>query len=98
MTRAEGTPSRRSQLGGGQVAWLEQGGGNDLELILKVARLSGGKPKEIEFVTNGNRAGGDPRGQWLGQLLGGGPLSRTTAGRSPAMSLMALDATGTTHR
>lgn len=61
-------------LGGGQVAWLEEGGGNDLELIVTVARLGGGKPKQIEFTTNGNRAGGDPRGGWLGQLLGGGPL------------------------
>jgi hypothetical protein len=61
-------------LGGGQVAWLEEGGGNDLELIVTVARLAGGKPRQIEFTTNGNRAGGEPRGGWLGQLLGGGPL------------------------
>jgi hypothetical protein len=61
-------------LGGGQVGWLEEGGGNDLELIVTVARIAGGKPRQIEFTTNGNRAGGDPRGGWLGQLLGGGPL------------------------
>ena len=61
-------------LGGGQVGWLQKGGGNDLELIVTAAQLSGGKPRQIEFTTNGNRAGGDPRGGWLGELLGGGPL------------------------
>ena len=61
-------------LGGGQVGWLQKGGGNDLELIVTAARLAGGKPQQIEFVTNGNRAGGDPRGSWIGELLGGGPL------------------------
>jgi hypothetical protein len=61
-------------LGGGQVAWLQQGGGNSLELIVNAARLSGGKPAQIHFTTNGNRAGGDPRGGWLGQLLGEGAL------------------------
>jgi FG-GAP-like repeat len=61
-------------LGGGQVGWLQKGGGNDLELIVTAAQLSGGKSRQIEFTTNGNRAGGDPRGGWLGELLGGGPL------------------------
>jgi hypothetical protein len=61
-------------IGGGQIAWLQEGGGNSLELSVTAARLSGGKPKQIEFTTNGNRAGGDPRGGWLGQLLGGGSL------------------------
>jgi hypothetical protein len=61
-------------LGGGQVAWLEEGGGNSLELTVTAARLSGGKPKQIDYDGNGDRAGGDPRGGWLGQLLGGGSL------------------------
>jgi hypothetical protein len=61
-------------LGDGQVAWIEEGGGNDLELTLEVARLAGGRPKEAEYVINGDRAGGDPSGEWVGQLLGGGPL------------------------
>jgi hypothetical protein len=64
----------RIALGGGQVSWLEQGGGNDLELTVNAARLPRGKPKEVQFTTNGNRAGGDPRGGWLGQLLGAGPV------------------------
>jgi hypothetical protein len=58
-------------LGGGQVAWLVRGGGNDLELSVSAAPLAGGKARDIEFTTNGNRAGGDPRGGWLGRLLGG---------------------------
>jgi FG-GAP-like repeat/FG-GAP repeat len=61
-------------LGGGQVAWLVQGGGNDLELSVSAARVSGGKARDVEFTTNGNRAGGDPRGGWLGWLLGGGSI------------------------
>jgi hypothetical protein len=61
-------------LGGGQVGWLQKGGGNDLELIVTAARLPRGTPRPIEFTTNGNRAGGDPRGGWLGELLGGGSL------------------------
>jgi hypothetical protein len=61
-------------LGGGQVGWLQKGGGNDLELSVTAAQLRGGKPRQVEFTTNGNRAGGDPRGGWLGELLGGGAL------------------------
>ena len=61
-------------VGGGQVGWLQKGGGNDLELSVTAAQLRGGKPRQIEFTTNGNRAGGDPGGGWLGELLGGGPL------------------------
>jgi hypothetical protein len=61
-------------LGGGQVGWLQQGGGNDLELIVTAAPLAGGKPRQIEFTTNGNRAGGDPAGGWLGRLRGSGPV------------------------
>ena len=61
-------------LGGGRVAWIEQGGGNDLELSLMAARLGGGGGKQIEFATNGDRAGADPAGDWVGQLLGGGSL------------------------
>jgi hypothetical protein len=61
-------------LGGGQVAWIDKRGGNDLELRLMVAKLSGKARKEIDFETNGARAAGSPRGQWVAQLLGGGPL------------------------
>jgi hypothetical protein len=61
-------------LGGGRVAWIEQGGGNDLELTVMAARLSGGAAKQLEFATNGDRAGADPAGDWVGRLLGSGSL------------------------
>jgi hypothetical protein len=61
-------------IGAGGVAWIEQGGGNNLELTVMAAKLRGGAAKQIEFVTNGDRAGGDPTGQWVGRLLGGGAL------------------------
>jgi FG-GAP-like repeat len=61
-------------LGAGQVAWLGEGGGNTLELLIHVAKLSGGRARQIEYANNGNGAGGSPEGNWVGQLLGGGPL------------------------
>jgi hypothetical protein len=61
-------------VGGGRVAWIEQGGGNDLEMAVMAARLTGGATKQLEFATNGDRAGGDPSGDWVGRLLGGGSL------------------------
>ena len=61
-------------LGGGQVAWISRSGGNNLELMVITARLSGGAPKTIEHAFNGYGAGGDPKGEWVGQVLGGGPL------------------------
>jgi len=61
-------------LGGGQVAWIGQDGGNNLELTVIAAKLSGGASKQIDYAVNGDRAGGDPSGGWVGQLFGGGPL------------------------
>jgi FG-GAP-like repeat len=61
-------------LGGGQVAWIEAGGGNSLELDVVAARLSGRAAKEIDEAFNGDRAGFDPIGRWVGQLRGAGPL------------------------
>jgi hypothetical protein len=61
-------------LGAGQVAWIEEGGGNDLEMSVMAAKLSGGPAKQIDFETNGDRAGGDPTGDWVGVLGGGGSL------------------------
>jgi hypothetical protein len=61
-------------LGAGEVAWIEEGGGNDLELTVMAARLAGGRPTEIARETNGDRAGGDPTGDWVGVLRGGGSL------------------------
>src|SRR5438067_8055216 len=64
----------RIAVGGGRVAWIEQGGGNNLELTVMAAKLAGGGVKQFEFATNGDRAGEYPTGDWVGQLLGGGPL------------------------
>jgi hypothetical protein len=61
-------------LGGGQVAWVTQEGGNTLELLVEVAKLPRGRAKLITRVGNGYGAGGDPTGDWVGQLLGGEPL------------------------
>jgi hypothetical protein len=61
-------------LGDGQVAWISRSGGNSLELMVITAKLSGGAPKRIEFAVNGDGAGGDPEGDWVGQLLGGGSV------------------------
>ena len=59
-------------LGDGHVAWITRAGGNNLELVVSVAKVSGKKSKEIDWVTNGNGAGGDPNGGWVGELVGGG--------------------------
>ena len=61
-------------LGGGRVAWIEEGGGNTLEMAVMAAGLGGGARKQLEFASNGDRAGGDPSGDWVGRLLGSGPL------------------------
>jgi hypothetical protein len=61
-------------LGDGQVSWISRSGGNTLELMVITARLSRGAPKRIEHAFNGAGAGGDPKGQWVGQLLGGGSV------------------------
>lgn len=59
-------------LGGGQVAWTEEGGGNDLELTLMAARLPRGRKRQLEYQVNGDRAGGDPTGGWVGNVVGSG--------------------------
>ena len=61
-------------LGGGQVAWISRSGGNNLELMVIAARLRSGRPRRIEYVVNGDGAGGDRKGDWVGHLLGGGSL------------------------
>ena len=61
-------------VGGGRVGWIEEGGGNNLEMTVMTAKLGGGAAKQIEFETNGDRAGGDPTGDWVGEIFGGGPL------------------------
>jgi hypothetical protein len=61
-------------LGDGQVAWISRSGGNNLELMVNTTRLSGGGPRRIEQAFNGAGAGGGSKGQWVGQLMGGGSL------------------------
>jgi hypothetical protein len=61
-------------VGDGQVAWIEGGGGNSEELAVMAARLRSGRPKQIAYAVNGNRAGGDPVGGYVGDLQGGGSL------------------------
>ena len=61
-------------IGGGQVAWIEVGGGNNLEMKVMAANLRGGAAKQIDYVVNGDRAGGDPTGDWVGRILGSGSL------------------------
>lgn len=61
-------------VGGGQVAWIERGGGNFLELQVRVTDLSGRAARLVEAAHNGARAAGNASGQWVGHLLGGGPL------------------------
>jgi hypothetical protein len=65
---------RALALGGDQVAWIEHGGGNDLELSLFAAPLRGGRARQLDFQVNGDRAGGDPAGSWIGNLIGGGSV------------------------
>jgi hypothetical protein len=60
-------------LGGGRIAWIEEGGGNNLEMTVMAAKF-GGASKQIEYEANGDRAGGDPTGNWVGHLLGGGSV------------------------
>ena len=57
-----------------QVAWIEEGGGNNLELTVMLANLTGRAAKQVDYETNGDRAGGDPTGDWVGQLQGGGSV------------------------
>ena len=57
-------------LGGGQVAWIGSEHGNLLHLFLHVAKLSGRTAKEIDEGGSTD----DGVGDWVGQLLGDGPL------------------------
>jgi hypothetical protein len=61
-------------LGSGLVAWIDIAGGNSREIHLFAASVSGGKVKEIAAAYNGDGAGEDPSGYWVGHLLGSGQL------------------------
>jgi FG-GAP-like repeat len=61
-------------LGGGQLAWIVEVGGNTLEMVVHAARLSGGRARQIDYANNSNGASGYPDGSWVGRLQGEGPL------------------------
>ena len=61
-------------IGGGRVAWIEEGGGNNLEMTVMAAPLRGGRTKQLDYQVNGDRAGGDPTGGWVGHLVGAGSV------------------------
>jgi FG-GAP-like repeat/FG-GAP repeat len=61
-------------VGAGRVGWIEEGGGNNLEMTVMSAPLGGGSAKQIEYEINGDRAGSDPTGGWVGNILGAGSL------------------------
>jgi hypothetical protein len=58
-------------LAGGRVAWIEANYGNYAHLSVIAATLAAGRPHAIESeISYGPGLGGE----WVGQLLGGGPL------------------------
>jgi hypothetical protein len=61
-------------LAAGQLAWIDIGGGNNLEMKVMAAQLAGGAAKQVDYQINGDRAGGDPTGDWVGHVLGAGSL------------------------
>jgi hypothetical protein len=61
-------------VGDERVAWIERAGGNSLELRLHVARLSGGRERELELAVNNAGAAESPEGSWIGHLHGAGSL------------------------
>ena len=46
-------------VGDGRVGWIEEGGGNNLEMTVMTAKLGGGAAKQIEYEANGDRAGAE---------------------------------------
>src|SRR3954447_18204280 len=58
-------------LGDGQVAWSAYDGGNETEVFVYTAKLSGGKAKELEFLTNDSTSG---EGDDAQHLLGSGSV------------------------
>jgi hypothetical protein len=70
----EGDGVTELALGAARVGWIEVGGGNNLEMTVMAAKLGGGARMQIEYESNGDRAGGDPTGAWVGHLFGGGSL------------------------
>src|SRR2546421_7276867 len=52
--------------GGGRVAWIEQGGGNSLEMAVMAGCLPGGATKPVAFATNRRPANRHSDGRWGG--------------------------------
>ena len=67
-------------LGDGQVAWISRSGGNNLELMVIVARLTGGAPKTIEWAFNGAGPAATRRVTGWGSSSAAERCWRTTAG------------------
>ena len=64
-------------IGGGHIAWIEEPFCGNSEGCMDVfaAKLSGGRRKRLNEVTNDCGAGPcDPGGTWVENLVGGGPL------------------------
>ena len=61
-------------LAGTRALWVESISGNNQELALWSAR-PGQKPAMLAFETNGNGAGGDPAGDYLGHVHADGTLA-----------------------
>ena len=60
-------------IGGTTVGWIEAGGGNNQELTFNAATIGkAAVKKSVLFVTNGNGAGGDKTGEYIGHLFGNG--------------------------
>jgi hypothetical protein len=57
-----------------RVAWIEMSAGNNQYLNLETATLQNHKTREAAYAVNGNGAGGNPDGQYLGNLYGDGSL------------------------
>jgi hypothetical protein len=69
-----GQALREVALAGTRVAWLESISGNNQELTLRTATLSRPSTRDLVFAVNGNGAGGDPTGQYVGETHGDGDL------------------------
>ena len=70
-------------LGAGSVAWIASTGGNTEDLLLFGARLPAGKVRQLDAAHNGNGAGEDQEGDYIGGSARG-LSSPTTGGRSSA--------------
>src|SRR2546423_593173 len=59
-------------VGDGRVGWIEEGGGNNLEMAVMAGGAPGGSRKQVEVAPHGGRGGAAARGGWGGEPVGGG--------------------------